>query len=120
MGPAAAARLVWSVMELLDQIVNRSDLVNATESAFLVYPQGFYRWAGRAREAVHIQVAGNEERSYAVMVVVTMDIRKVPLFTVVGGQRRGAKKGLALTTDGPRRSAWGQITETKLQCPLFF
>ena len=121
--PAAAARFVQSIMELQGRGVNPGDVVNGDESAFLMYPQGFYTWARRGTEAVQIQVAGNEKQAYTVMVAVTMDNRKLPLFTIVKGKTRRAEKGLALTTDSPHKSShsstgW-QITETMLQWLLF-
>jgi hypothetical protein len=79
-------RFVWSTVELLSGGVNRGDMVDADDAAFLLYPRGFYTWARRGTEAVQIQVTRNERQSFTVMAAVTMDGGKPPLFTIVPGK----------------------------------
>jgi hypothetical protein len=55
-------------------------------------------------EAVQIHVAGNEKQSYTVMAAVTMDGRKLPLFTIVQGQTERSEWGLELDHQGPHVS----------------
>jgi hypothetical protein len=74
------------------------------ETACLLYPQGFYTWARRGSEAIRIQVAGNEKRSYTVMAAVTMAGEKLPLFTIVQGKTVRAERGLELDPQGPHAS----------------
>jgi phosphatidylglycerophosphate synthase len=72
------------------QGVDPSAIINADETAFLLYPHGFYRWARRGAQAVQIHVAGNQKQSYMAMVAVTMNGRKLPLFIIVQGKTVGA------------------------------
>jgi hypothetical protein len=43
--PDAAIRFVWSILELLADGVELGDIVDADETALLLYPQGIYTWA---------------------------------------------------------------------------
>ena len=74
------------------------------ETAFVLYPHGFYTWAQRGKDAVQIHVEGNEKQSYTVMVAVTMDCRKLPLFTIVQGKTASSEWGLKLDSEGPHVS----------------
>jgi hypothetical protein len=55
---------------------------------------------------VQSHVAGYQKQSYTVMVAVTMDGRKLPLFIIVQGRVRW-EWGLELDADGPDASAHG-------------
>jgi hypothetical protein len=81
-----------------------ADIVDADETAFLLYPQGFYTWARRGSVAVQIHVAGNEKRSYIVMPPVTTAGEKLPLFRIDRGKTVRAERGLALDPQGPHAS----------------
>jgi transposase len=67
--------LVFQTLYLLAEGVDPADIVDADETAFLLYPQGFYTWARRGSEAVQIHVAGNEKQSYTVMAAAAIDGR---------------------------------------------
>jgi hypothetical protein len=53
---------------------------------------------------VQIHVAGNEKQSYTVMAAVTMDSRKLSLFTIVQGKTERLEWGLDLDLQGPHVS----------------
>jgi hypothetical protein len=53
---------------------------------------------------VQIHQAGNEKQSYTVMAAVTMDGRKLLLFTFVQGKTVRAEQGLELDPQGPHAS----------------
>ena len=102
--PDAGLRFVYEVLILLRDGVEPWQIVNADETAFVLYPHGFYTWARRGRDAVQIHVEGNEKQSYTVMVAVTMDCRKLPLFTIVQGKTARSEWGLKLDSEGPHVS----------------
>jgi hypothetical protein len=102
--PESAILFVFQILHLLAEGVDPADIVDADEIAFLLPPQGFYTWARRGSEAVQIHVAGNEKRSYTVMVAVTMGGRKLPLCTIVQGKTMRAERGLELDPRGPHES----------------
>jgi hypothetical protein len=87
------------------QGVDPIGIINAAETALLLYPHGFYTWARRGAQAVQIHVADNDNQSYTVMVAVTMDGRKLPLFIIIQGKTVRCEWGLELDADGPDASA---------------
>jgi hypothetical protein len=91
---------VRSVLQLLADGVNPGDIVDADETGFLLYPQGFYTWARRGTEAVQINVAGHEKQSHTAKDAVTMDGGKIPLFTIVQGNLGHSEWGLEMDRQG--------------------
>jgi TctA family transporter len=94
--PDSAILFVFHIVHLLAEGVEPADIVDADETAFLLYPQGSYTWAGRGSEAMQVHVAGNEKKSSTVMAAVTMDRRRLPLFTLVQGKTVRADRELEL------------------------
>ena len=121
--PRAALHFVHEVMFVLAEEVEPWQVVNADEMAFLLYPHGYYTWARRGRDAVQIHVEGNEKQSYTVMAAVTMDCRKLPLFTIVQGKTVASERGLELDPQGPHVSAHtpsGWMTTEAMMAWLWF
>jgi hypothetical protein len=77
---------VWRVLYHTGQGVVPGGVIDTDETAFLLYPHGFYTWARRGAHAVQIRVAGNEKQFYTVMVAVTMDGGKLSSFIIVLGK----------------------------------
>jgi hypothetical protein len=102
--PEKAILFVFHILYLLADGIEPADIVDADETAFLRYPLGFYTWAMGERQAVQIHVAGNEKQSYTVMAAVTMEGRKLPLFTIVRGKAALAERGLEQDHQGPHAS----------------
>jgi hypothetical protein len=102
--PQTSIHFAFQILYLLAEGVDLADIVDADETAFLLYPQGFYTWAGRGSEAVQIHVSGKEKRSYTVMAAVTMAGGKLPLFTIIQGKTVRAERGLELDPQGPHAS----------------
>ena len=66
-------------IKTLWRTVPRRGIINADETAFVLYVTGFYRWARKGTEAVQIPTYGNEKLSYTVMVAVTAVLTKPPI-----------------------------------------
>jgi hypothetical protein len=56
------------------------------------------------KQAVQIHVPGNEKQSCTVMVDVTLDGKKLPLFTIVQGKTLRSEWGLGLDPRAPHVS----------------
>jgi hypothetical protein len=117
--PEDALAFVWTILGLAAEGVNPRNIIIGDESALLRHPQGSYTWARRGSDAVHIHMRGNEKQSYIVMVAVTMDGLKLPLFTIVKGKTVRFEWGLGLDPgrlDAAAHTATGwQTTETMQQ-----
>ena len=83
--PAGAVRFVRSIMEVVNDGANPRDVVNAEEIVSLGHPRGLYTSTIGGADAGQIPVAGNEKQA-RVIVAVTMDNHKLPLFTIVEGK----------------------------------
>jgi hypothetical protein len=84
--PEDAVAFVWGISGLAAEGVNPMDVINGDESTFLLSPQGYYAWARRGSDAVHVWMRENEKQSYPVMIAIAMDALKLPLFTMGQGQ----------------------------------
>ena len=83
----ARIRTLW-------RTVPRRDIINADETAFVLYVTGFYRWARKGTEAVQIPTYGDEKLSYTVMVAVTAALTKLPIRVIVKGKTTKAERSL--------------------------
>jgi hypothetical protein len=69
-------------------------VINADESAFLLYVAGAYRWARRGAEGVQIPIYGSEKLTYTVMVAITAALTKLPMRVIVKGKTARAETAL--------------------------
>jgi hypothetical protein len=82
-----------------------------------------HAWAIRGSDEVQIQMRGNEKPSYTVMVAVTVDGLKLPLFTIVRGKIVRSEWGPDLDSghlNGPAHTATGRPTTETMQQLLKF
>jgi hypothetical protein len=76
------------------------DVINCDETAHVTYPE-VYTWARRGADAIQKHVPGDEKQSDTVMVTVTMDGPKLPLFVIVKEKTPRSEKGLDLGRESP-------------------
>jgi hypothetical protein len=88
------AAFLEEIRQLL-RTVPREDVINADESAFLLY-----RWARRGAEGVQIPIYGNEKLTYTVMVAITAALTKLPIQVIVRGKAARAETALG-AADAP-------------------
>jgi hypothetical protein len=80
--------------------VPREDVINADESAFLLYVAGANTWARRGAVGVQIPIYGNEKLTYAGMVAITAALTKLPIRVIVKGKTARAETTLG-AADAP-------------------